>query len=69
MPVLDKETAFAERIRPDEKKWVALVEKDGEEIVAGSGETPAAALADAKEKGFTNTTLFSLPSFSETFVY
>ena len=69
MSELDKATAFAELIRPYENQWVALVEKDGEEFVAGAGETPAEALAEAKSKGFSNTTLFSVPSFSEAFAY
>lgn len=69
MPSTTKEEAFAELIRDYENLWVALVEKDGEEFVVGSGETPTEALAQAKAKGFTNAVLFSVPSFSHAFIY
>lgn len=69
MPTRDKETAFAELLREYENQWVAIVEKEGVEVVVGSGETPAAALAEAKNKGFATSTLFSVPSFSQAYIY
>ena len=44
MPVIDKETAFAELVREYENQWIAIIEKDGKEFVAGSGQTPSEAL-------------------------
>lgn len=64
----DKDTAFAELVRPYEDQWVALAKRDGEEIVVGSGKDPAQALEAAKSQGFTSPVLFSVPSFSKTFI-
>ena len=69
MPTVDKETAFAELVREYENLWVAIIEKDGQEFVVGSGQTPKEALAEAKTKGFANAVLFSVPSFSQVLVY
>ena len=69
MPAVIKEEAFADLVREYENLWVALIEKDGEEFIVGSGETPTEALAQAKAKGFTNAVLFSVPSFSQAFIY
>jgi hypothetical protein len=69
MSTTDKETAFAERVRPYENKWVALVEKEGEDFVVGSGTTPTEALTEAKKNGFATAILFSVPSFSDVFAY
>jgi len=48
---------------------VAFIERDGQEIVVGAGATPTEALQQAKEKGFNNVVLFSVPSFSEAQIY
>lgn len=69
MPVMDKETAFAELVRDYENLWIAIIEKDGRELVAGSGKTPTDALKEARAKGFTNAVLFSVPSFSQALIY
>jgi len=69
MPAANKEEAFAELVREYENLWVALIEKDGEEFIVGSGESPTEALTQAKAKGFTNAVLFSVPSFSQAFIY
>jgi hypothetical protein len=69
MTVMDKETAFAELVRDYENLWVAIIEKDGQELIAGSGDTPTKALQEARGKGFTNAVLFSVPSFSQAFIY
>jgi hypothetical protein len=69
MPAANKEEAFADLVREYENLWVALIERDGKESIVGSGETPTEALAQAKAKGFTNAVLFSVPSFSQAFIY
>jgi hypothetical protein len=69
MSTVTKEEAFAELIRQYENLWVALIEEDDQEVVVGAGKTPREALSDAESKGFTNTILFSVPSFSESYVY
>lgn len=69
MSGIRKEEAFAELIREYENLWIALVEKNGEEIVVGAGKTPSEALSQARDKGFTDTVLFSVPSFTESFAY
>ena len=69
MPVMNKETTFAELVRNYENLWVAIIEKDGQEFIAGSGDTPAAALKEAQAKGYSAAVLFSVPSFSQAFIY
>jgi hypothetical protein len=69
MPAANKEEAFADLVRDYENLWVAIIEKDEEEIVVGAGITPKEALAKARDKGFTDVVLFSVPSFSSSFVY
>ena len=70
MPAANKkEEAFAELVREYENQWVALVENNGREEVVGSGQTPKEALNQAKEKGFTDVLLFSVPSFSHSLAY
>ena len=64
-----KEDSFAELIKDYESLWVALIDKGGEEIVVASGKTPSEALSQAAARGFSNAVLFSVPSFSEAFVY
>jgi hypothetical protein len=64
-----KEEAFAELVREYENLWVALIEKGGEELVVGAGRTPKEALAKARDKGFTDVVLFSVPSFSSSYAY
>lgn len=64
-----KEEAFAELVRQYENLWVAIIEKNGEEVVVGSGTTPKEALSNARDKGFTDVVLFSVPSFSYSLAY
>ena len=64
-----KEEAFAELVREYENQWVALIETGGKEEVVGSGSTPKEALNQARQKGFTDVVLFSVPSFSHSFAY
>lgn len=64
-----KEEAFAELVRQYENLWVAIIEKNGEEVVVGSGTTPKEALSNARDKGFTDVVLFSVPSFSHSLAY
>lgn len=69
MPNIDKETAFAELVRDYENLWVAIIEQDGQELIAGSGGTPTEALKEARAKGFSDAVLFSVPSFTQAFIY
>jgi len=69
MPAANKEEAFAELVRAYENQWVAIIEKGGEEIVVGAGRTPKEALSSARDKGFKEVILFSVPSFSSSLAY
>ena len=69
MPAQKKEEAFAELVREYENLWVAIIEKDGEEIVVGAGATPKEALTKARDEGFVDVVLFSVPSFSSSVAY
>ena len=69
MATVDKETAFAELVRDYENLWIAIVEKGGQEVVVGSGQTPTEALGEARTKGFADAVLFSVPSFSRALIY
>jgi Family of unknown function (DUF5678) len=68
MSAEDKDTAFAELVRPYENQWVAIVELGGEEMIVGSGKDPAEALAEARTHGFEEALLFSVPSFAHSFI-
>ena len=69
MPVLDKESAFADLIRDHENQWVAIIEKDGVEFIVGTGRTAIEAANDARTKGHSQAMLFNVPSFDQRFVY
>jgi len=69
MPAANKEEAFAELVREYENLWVAIIEKGEEEVVVGAGSTPKEALSNARDKGYTDVLLFSVPSFSCSFAY
>jgi len=69
MPATIKEEAFADLVREYENQWVAIIETDGKESIVGAGTTPKEALAQAREKGFTDVLLFSVPSFSHSLAY
>lgn len=68
MPVVDRESAFAELVRDYENLWIALAERDGVEVVVGSGRNAVEAVAAADANGFPEAVLFKVPSFSVTFV-
>ena len=68
-PNIDKESAFADLVKEHEDQWVAIVEKDGIESVVGSGNTAVEAVKEAATKGYPQTMLFRVPSFSTRFVY
>ena len=68
MPSTSKEEAFADLVRDYENLWVAIVEKDGVEFIAGSGTTAVKAVNEATEKGYPEAILFKVPSFKTRFV-
>ncbi len=68
MPVVNKESAFAELVRDYESLWIAIEERDGVQVVVGSGRNAAEAVAAADANGFPDAVLFKVPSFSATFV-
>ena len=68
MPTTDKETEFAELVRPYEDQWIALDETDGVKVIVGSGRDAVEAAENAESKGFPNAVLLRIPSFSSTFI-
>lgn len=68
MPAVDRESAFAELVRDYEDKWIALVDKDGVDVVVGSGNDAVEAATVAETNGFPDAALFRVPSFSSVFV-
>jgi hypothetical protein len=56
--VTEQEVVFLEALRKYENKWVTIHKTDEVEVVVGSGSDAAAALADAKGKGFSDAVLF-----------
>jgi hypothetical protein len=68
MPAVDRESAFAELVRDYEDKWIALVDKDGVDVVVGSGNDAVEAATVAETNGFPDAVLFRVPSFRSVFV-
>lgn len=68
MPVVDKESAFAELVRDYENLWIAIEEREGAQVVVGSGRSAVEAVTAADANGFPDAVLFKVPSFSSTFV-
>jgi hypothetical protein len=64
----DKETAFAELVRDYENLWVAIIDKDGEEFVVGTGKTAVEADKEALSKGYSQAMLCKVPSFNSRFI-
>jgi len=67
--VATKEEAFAELVREYENMWVAIIEVDGVEFVAGYGPTAVEAASEAAKKGHAQAMLFKVPSSKSRFVY
>lgn len=68
MPTTDRETEFAELVRPYEDQWIAIDERDGVKFIVGSGRDAVEAADNADSKGFPNAVLLRVPSFSSTFI-
>ena len=64
----DKDTTFAELIRPYENQWVALDERDGVRFVVGAGRDAVEAAKDAEAKGYPDASLLKVPSFTLRFI-
>ncbi len=61
----EQEMAFVEAL---ENRWVAFIEKEGNEIIVGSGADAVEALAEAEAKGFPDAVLFKVPPFNTALV-
>jgi len=59
----EKELAFLSQLEQHENEWVAFIEKDGAEIVVGSGKDAVEAIEDAEKRGFRNAILMKVPPF------
>jgi hypothetical protein len=68
MTAVDRESAFAELVRDYENLWIAIDEKDGVQVVVGSGRNAVEAVAAADANGFPDAVLFKVPSFRSTFI-
>lgn len=66
--VLDRETAFAESVRPYENQWIAIEERDGVRVIVGSGRDAVEAANDAEAKGYPDASLLKVPSFTWRFI-
>jgi len=64
----DRETEFAESVRPYEDQWVAIDERDGVRFIVGSGRDAVEAAENAEAKGFPDAVLLRVPSFTSTFI-
>ncbi len=59
----EKELAFLGQLEQHENEWVAFIEKDGAEIVVGSGKDAVEAIRDAEKRGFPDAVLMKVPRF------
>jgi hypothetical protein len=57
---------LTEQFRDYEDMWVAILES--ETRIVGSGADPLEAKADAERKGYSETTLFQVPTFDQIYV-
>jgi hypothetical protein len=51
-----------------ENKWVALIERNGEDLVVGVGNDAVEAIGDAKANGFEDPILMKIPRFDVSFI-
>ena len=68
MLAIDSETAFAELVREYEDQWVAINDRDGVQVIVGSGKDAVEAARAAEAKGFPDAALLRVPSFTSTFI-
>ena len=68
MSAIDSETAFAELVREYEDQWVAINDRDGVQVIVGSGKDAVEAARAAEAKGFPDAALLRVPSFTSTFI-
>jgi hypothetical protein len=60
--------ALGDVIEDYENKWVALIERNGEDLVVGVGSDAVEAIADSKAKGFEDPILMKIPRFDVGFI-
>ncbi len=63
---MEKQPTLTEQFKEFENMWVAILESEGR--IVGSGADPLEAKADAELKGYTETTLFQVPTFDQMYV-
>lgn len=64
----EKELAFLKQLEEHENEWVAFIQKDGAEIVVGSGKDAVEAIQDAEKHGFPDAILMKVRPFNKGFV-
>jgi Family of unknown function (DUF5678) len=63
---MENALSFSDQFRDYEDMWVAISESESR--IVGSGADPLEAKADAEKKGYTETTLFHVPTFDQLYV-
>ena len=66
--ITEKELAFLKQLEEHENEWVAFIEKEGAEIVVGSGKDAVEATKDAERRGFSDAILMKVPRFDRGFI-
>ena len=66
--ISESELAFLKQLEQHEDEWVAFIEKDGAEIVVGSGKDAVEAIRDAETQGFPNAVLMKVPPFDKALI-
>ena len=64
----EKELAFLRQMEDHEDEWIAFVEKDGAEIIVGSGRDAVEASRRAEEAGYPDAVLFRVPRFDTSYI-
>lgn len=63
---MENRPTLSEQFRDYEDMWVAILESESR--IVGSGADPLEARADAERKGYSETTLFQVPTFDQMYV-
>lgn len=64
----EKELAFLKQLEEHENEWVVFIQKDGAEIVVGSGKDAVEAIQDGEKNGFPDAILMKVRSFNKGFI-
>ena len=63
---IEARPTLTEQFKEHEDKWVAILA--AENRIVGSGDDPLEARADAERNGYTETTLFQVPTFDQMYI-